>query len=252
MSVQIAVFYWDNDIALGYLDQLEDRFRVPGFVISDFAHETVLLNRAIDFCEADFLWMLTPDVVVPYDDTLDKILEVMDNPKVGAVLPNRQNDIGVGGNVPYKKYLGDGTALLLRMSIKARYDEEFIFTGWSDLDIGNEIERLGYEVWVDPRTAVHKKETAYGSWSSFREAYNARNRLLLEAKWHWVGYDDWRGISFYNLNCARNRRIPTEFELAWWSGEEHDRFAKSVYMEQPWILLKDNQGTGNEEWTFEN
>lgn len=268
MKVQAVVFHWDEDIAKEYAHYVSHKVGCTAIVQTDKGHETALLNQAIAQCDAEFLWFLTPDVGLPDSYILELLLQVFDNPKVGVVLPNRQNDIGVGGNVPYLKYLADGTAMLYRTSVRAHFDEEFIFTGWSDLDFGCEVERRGYEVWVDPRTAVHKQETAYGSWSAFRNAYNARNRLLYEVKWFWPepgGFGKTNRVSVlvkktnrlalekYNNNCDSNKRIPTMFELAWWPEERLQAFADSIYMEHPWVLMKDDdpRGSGNMEWSFE-
>lgn len=269
MKVQAAILHWDKNQAKAYAQYIQHDFRIETFLITGKDHETILCNQAIDQCKAEFLWFLTPDIKLPHPGVLDSILDVMTiKPEIGVVLPNRQNDIGVGGKEPYKKVLENGTAQLYRMSVGARFDKEFIFTGWNDLDFGNEVERRGYEVWVDPRTAV-EHFTAYGSWSAFRNAYDARNRLLLEAKWYWpeawagsltdgqhwpqveMQERNWRGLETYNQTCAPNRRIPTIFELAWWSTEKLQAFVASVEMEHPYILVAHNGLSGNTDWTFE-
>jgi DNA-binding Lrp family transcriptional regulator len=253
--VQAAIFHWDEDKAKKYAKYVRNVTGVDTFLITDKDHETVLLNQAIDICEAPYLWFLTPDVALPYMDILDRLLQVMQEfPRVGVVLPNRQNDVGVGGLAPYKKYLADGTAMLYRVdctiSKQVWFDEEFIFTGWNDLDFGSTVEAAGYEVWVDPRTAVHKKETAYGSFSWFRMAYNIANRLHFEAKWYWYE-GEWPGLWIYNQFCPRNKRIPTAFDLAWWPEEKLKAFVGSIIeMEHPQILIKDGGHSGNIDWSF--
>jgi DNA-binding Lrp family transcriptional regulator len=251
--VQAAIFHWDVERARKYAKYVQEATGVDTFLVTDKNHETILLNQAIDMCDAPYLWFLTPDVALPYLDILDRLLQVMKEfPQVGVVLPNRQNDVGVGGNIPYKKYLADGTAMLYRVECGMWFDEEFIFTGWNDLDFGLMLEANDYEVWVDPRTAVHKQETSYGSWSSHRRAYNAANRLHLEAKWYWHE-GEWPGLKIYNEFCPKDKRIPTAFDLAWWSEERLNAFADSVKeMEHPQILIKDGGHSGNIDWEFLN
>lgn len=245
-----CVIDWDANRGRDFAFDIETKCGCPVIIISDYNHETVLLNRAIDICEHKFeyLWFLTSDLEIMYPETPHLMIDYMQrNPEVGAMMPNREGERYVGGHGPYKKYLEDGTALMYRMSVGARYDEELLFTGWSDLDFGGEIEKAGYEIWVDPRTCVNKHPTPYGSWSAFRIAYNARNRLILEAKWYWCGRGKWAGVESWNVNNPE-RRIPTVFELAFWDEQRLERFAKSVNMEHPQILIKDGQDSGNINW----
>lgn len=246
-----CVIDWNEKRGAESITKIQELCDCPGFVISEYNHETVLLNKAIERCQNDYLWFLTSDLEIMYPETPHLMVEWMEaHPEVGAMIPNREGERHVGGFSPYKKYLEDGTALMYRMSVGSSYDEEFVFTGWSDLDFGGAIEQAGYEIWVDPRTCVNKHPTPYGSWTSFRGAYNARNRILLEAKWCWAGPDKWQGVNDWNENNP-TRRIPTIYELAFWDEQTLTRFAESVCMEHPQILFKDGQGTGNEGWTRE-
>lgn len=248
---QACVIDWNEKRGAEHLTKIQLMCDCPGFVISEYNHETVLLNKALDRCQSDYLWFLTSDLEIMYPETPHLMVEWMENhPEIGAMIPNREGERHVGGFSPYKKYLEDGTALMLKMSVGARYDEEFLFTGWSDIDLGGTIERLGYEVWVDPRTCVLKHPTPYGSWSAFRSAYNARNRLLLEAKWYWSqSVGGWGGIEDWNASFP-SRRIPTIYELAFWDEQRLMRFATSVNMEHSQILIKDGQDSGNTDWRW--
>lgn len=242
---------WDQKRGQGYLEAVMEKCECDGFVISEFDHETVLLNKAIELCNRKYLWFLTTDLDIMYPDTPYLMVEWMEaHPEVGAMIPNRQGERFVGGRMPYKKYLEDNTAMMYRMSVGARFDEEFFLTGWSDLDFGESIEAAGFEVWVDPRTCVNKHPTLYGSWPTFRSAYNARNRLLLEAKWYWCGIENWKGVDVWNA-ANPDRRIPTIYELAFWGEQTLIKFAESVNHEHPQILIKDGQDSGNTDWRFD-
>lgn len=252
MEIKPLIFHWNNQIALDYVDYIKQECDLDALVISMIDHETRVLNYGLDQCEGyDYAWLLTPDLIISYPETPYQMAEWLDeHPDVAVLIPNREGEPrNFGGFEPYDKYLADGTAMIFRLSIGIRFDEEFIFTGWSDLDFGNEVEYQGYKVQVDPRTSVIKRATPYGSWSSFRAAYNARNRLLLEAKWHWAGRDGWRGVENWNEQNPE-RKIPSMFELAWYSETRLDKFAEGVNMEHPQILIKDGQDSGNVDWEF--
>jgi hypothetical protein len=255
--LKAAIISWDAEKARQFNIDLIVRFPVlqgNTLTVSGFDHEVKLLNYAIEYLadSADYIWFLTPDLEFIYEDTVDTMVAWMDkHPDVGVLCPNREGEPRFfAGRIPYDKYLQDNTAIVYRTSVGARFDPEFIFTGWNDLDFGEEVMHRGYKVQIEPRVSVRKHPTKYGSWSAFRRAYNARNRLLLEAKWYWVGRGDWAGVDAYNRRCKPDCRIPTMFELAWWPEDVLNRFADSVNHEQPRILLKDGQGTGNENWRF--
>ena len=246
-TIQAFVPYWGDD-ATDFAEYIQDFCDISVGIVRGFDHETSVLNQMIYYCDTDYLWFIHPDDKIIDRNTPHVLAEYLDdNPKVGAVLPD------VSGEQPYWRkpeswYLKDNTCTMYRMSVGAKFDKDFIFTGWNDLDFGEEIIWNSYEVHLPHNTSVLKGNTQYGSWSSFRSAYNARNRLLLEAKWYWVGRGKWDNVDVYNVTCDKDRCIPTMFELAWWSEETLNRFANSVNMEHPQILLKDGQGTGNENW----
>jgi hypothetical protein len=248
-SIQGFVPYW-NDDATEFANHISRLCGIRVNIISGFSHEAVVLNKMIDACQSDYLWFLQPDNEIIYEDTPHVLAEYLDkNPQVGVVQPDLNGEFP-GWRQPEKWYLRDSCCMMVRMGINSRFDTDFIFTGWGDLDFGNEVEWQGFEVHLSHNVSVRKGQTKYGDWSAFRQAYNARNRLLLEAKWYWVGRGKWAGVDVYNMACESDRRIPTMFELAWWGDKKLKRFAKSVNMEHPYILMKDDQGTGNLNWRF--
>jgi len=240
----------NEEEARQFARHVQESCDVEAHIMCDLGHEPVVLNRIIDLCQSEFVWFLTPDVELIYPETPHIMAEWMkDHPTVGVLCPNREGEAPyTGGRWPFDKYLADNTAILYRKSVGAYFDPDFIFAGWNDLDFGNEVEYRGFTVQVDPRISVKKIFTAYGSWSSFRNAYNARNRLVLEAKWYWVGRDKWQGVDAYNRNCALEERIPGMFELSWWAEERLNAFTASVDHEHPQIRLTGGDDPGNLKW----
>lgn len=247
MKIQAFCPYW-NDNAVEFANHISQRCKVDVQLVAGFDHEPVVLNKMVERCQADYLWFIHPDDVIVASETPHYLANYLNrNPSVGVVMPDVSGE-RPGWRKPENWYLRDGTCMMYRMECGARFDTDFIFTGWNDLDFGEEVIWRGYEVHLPHNASVKKSHTQYGSWSAFRQAYNARNRLLLEAKWYWVGRGKWIGVDVYNVACEPERRIPTMFELAWWSEEYLLKFAQSVNMEHPYILLKDDRGTGNREW----
>jgi len=248
MKIQAFCPYWGDQKTVEFINKIEKMCQVEVKAGNGFDHEPVILNKMIDRCEAKYLWFLDIDDIIIYPETPYLLADYLDaNPSVGVVMPDVSSE-KPNWRQPENWYLRDGTCMMYRMECGAKFDTDFVFTGWNDLDFGEEVIWRGYEVHLPHNVSVNKGATSYGSWSNFRQAYNARNRLLLEAKWYWVGRGNWLGIDAYNIACDPLKRIPTMFELAWWSEEYLLKFAHSVNMEHPYILLKDGQGTGNETW----
>lgn len=249
-----AIVSWNVDRAKKYAAALKEVCKLDRepVIIWRYDHEPNVLNEALQVGggETDFVWLLTIDVDILYPELPYLMTEFMlDNDRVGVMCPNREGEPYRLGNLPEPKYLQDNTAIMVRKSTEARFDPEFIFTGWNDLDFGLTVESAGYFIYIENRASVQKQFTPYGSWSAFRRGYNARNRILLEAKWWWVGIKDWQGVDIYNVNVPPSRRIPTVFELAWWSEDRLNAFADTVNMEHPQICMTDGH-TGNEGWEF--
>jgi len=240
----------DREEAEEFARHVESFCNVQTYVMCDLDHEPNVLNQCIDYCQSEFLWFLTPDVELIYPDTPRLMADWMkDHPTVGVLCPNREGEPPyTGGRWPFCKYLADNTAILYRTCVGARFDPEFIFAGWNDLDFGNEVVWRGYKVQVDPRISVKKRFTPYGEWSGFRRAVNARNRLVLEAKWYWGFRDKWQGVEHYNEKCPPEKRIPSMFELSWWSEERLNALTESVDHEHPQIRLRGGDDPGNLEW----
>lgn len=252
MNFQTFVFHWNIDRSYQLANYYRDRLEVNPIQIIEKDHETKILNHALDLCELDYAYFVTDEEII-YPETVRWMAEWLDeHPDVGLIRPNIEGEPrNFGGYEPYDKYLSDGTSIIIRKSTGVRFDEEFLFTGWSDLDIGEEMMHQGFKVQVDPRTSVLKQPTHYANFSTFRKGYNARNRLLLEAKWYWCGRDDWQGVDEWNKQNPI-MAIPTIFELAWWSDQRLEDFAESVNMEHPQILIKDGQDSGNTDWRIDN
>jgi hypothetical protein len=257
-KVEAVIISWDRDKAHAMAEDVKALFAIQSHIVCDQDHETALLNRGLDLAsKAEYVWFLDPGLEFVHGDVLRLMVDWLDaRPKVGLMVPNREAEPANDALKPFTHYLADGSAFLYRNSVQARFDEEFIFTGWSDLDFGESVRDLGYVIQVDPRRSIHKRWTAYGDWSSFRRAYDARNRLLLEAKWYWsvdpshgILVRDWRGVEDWNERHPE-RRIPTMFEMAWWGELAQNAFAESVYMEHPQILTVEGKGSGNENWRY--
>ena len=250
--VEAWVIGWSENTE-EYAASVEKLCNVPTRVLRLYNHETVALNRALNLCQSPYCWQLFSDDTIIYPETPHIMAEWMQShPKVAVMCPNREGEPRYTPyREPYRKYLADNTAMLVRVLSGLRFDESFEFTGWSDLDFGLQAEWFGYEVHVETRVSMVKAHTAYGSWSSYRRAVGARNRLLLEAKWYWIGRAHWQGLTHYNESQANiGQHIPTIYELCCWSNDELDAFCNSVDHEHPIIRLQNGHNPGNREWAW--
>jgi hypothetical protein len=251
MNLEAWIFSWDVPKAEEYARQVGDLCDVETHILCRYDHESSVFNEAIRRCKTDYIWLLTVDVDIIYPQTASLMVEYLEhNGTVGVLCPNREGEAPyVGGRWPYDKYLADNTAIVYRRSVGAEFDPEYVFAGWNDLDFGEEVKWRGHKVQVDPRISVNKHFTPYGSWTGFRRAFNARNRLLLEAKWCWVGRENWQGVDYYNEKAPPEARIPTMFEMSCWSEEYCQKFADSVNHEHPQLLLgEEGNDPGNLKW----
>lgn len=249
------VLSWADD-AEAYAGRIEKLCRIKCSVLKMYADETSVLNTALSMCASPYCWLLTNEQVT-YPETPHVMVEWMQgHDDVGVMCPNREGEPpGTPRALPYRKYLADNTAIMVRRSVGARFDDDFKFTGWSDLDYGLEVEWRGYAVQIETRVSVIKGMTPYGSWSSYRRAINAANRLLLEAKWYWVGRKAWRSHAYYNryqAHILNLPRIPTIYELCCLSNDELDAFCDSVNHEHPQIQKGIDGRAGNEDWKWPN
>jgi len=252
-KVVAVVADWGDGFAQLHASKISDFCGIEAIAVRGYDHEPVVLNRMIEEADGDYVWFTDIDDTIIYPDTAHVLATFLDRyPQVGIACPHRSSEPR-GANQPYVWYLEDNTCAMYRKSVGAKFDPDFIFTGWNDLDFGEEVKHLGFQVVKYGLISVQKSHTPYGDWSNFRSAYNARNRLLLEAKWYWVGRAKWQGVDHYNeLQAEHGKEIPTMFELAWWSEDKLNRFAASIDMEHPQIYELADKGPGNEEWSINN
>jgi len=246
MDIEIWVLGWDKAAAVKQCERaaklVGDDRRVHWLCRYD--HEPAVQNYALEHCHSKYWHFLHTDVQIPHPHYLEEMYEYMEaHPGVGLIRPNREGERCNMAAHPHRKYW-DGIAPLYRMSVGARFDEDFIFTQSQDLDFGYEVDYLGYQVLVDPRVSVNHSWTAYGAKPPFYFGYAARNHLLLDVKWRKVGRKDWKGLEWYNGQVSLGERIPTMFELAGYSREQLQMFSDSVETEM-WEFKKD---TGNLTW----
>ena len=129
-TIQLAVPDWDNG-ATEYAKKIALFCGLQHIlVVRGFDHEPIVLNKMIDQCTTDYLWILTDDQIInpktPY-----LLAEYLDrNPEVGVVVPDREEE---PPRTPEQWYLADNTAIMYRVSVGARFDEEFFFRYFNHL-----------------------------------------------------------------------------------------------------------------------
>jgi len=130
------------------------------------------------------------------------------------------------------------------------FDEELLFTGWSDIDFGSEIEHAGFKNYNDRRYPVrHNLERSVAhSASTFLEAMKKRNKLIVDYKWWKCGRDNWLGVEAYNATLPIEERIPSMNMVAAMSDERQALFADSIHPEHAQIFLKDGEVMPNLTW----
>jgi len=239
-DVEAWVYSWDR-LANGRMAKaLQERCgveRVSTLCMKD--HEPVVLNYALDHATASFVLIMHAGIKIVHDEFVEVMRDfLLRNPKAGLISPNREGEARHEGGVP-RPWWYDGTAGLFRRC-EIRFDEDFIFSQWNDVDVGLAYQAAGYTVWRDPRVSVDYRFRPFGERSAFYHAYAARNKLLLDSKWHRWGMGGWDGVDAYNESVAEERRIPTMYDLAWYGEEELRLFAESVEGELAWILPGDN------------
>jgi len=230
---------------------LENRLRslYPGFPVywwPELNHEPRVWNTVLKMTKATFVHFLHCDVEIVHQEYLETMLNYISrHPEVGLIRPNREGEPRKPLASPFPKWF-DGIAGVIRLETEVLCDEDFIFTQWFDLDLGYEIEWRGYRVLVDPRVSVFHPPRDYSKKPPFYHAYSARNKLLLDMKWHEIGRKKWYGLGIYNKKAPPERRIPTVYELAAMTTEELKRFTSSVNMELAEIVGKNpNEGWVN-------
>ena len=220
-------------------------------------HETVNMNRMIDMAAERgmrYAHLVDYDVEYRYTETVPAMYDYIKNrPDVGAVHPWMQGEDADPTAEPYDFYLQDGTSLLLRLDINGwlpQFDEEFLFTGWSDLDLGENIHHHGALIMNDKRYPVKHDlgNTRRRSQCSFLMANERRNRLILSLKWFVVGITKWRGVNEYNKTVPRIKQVPSMYELATYTDDELETWWRSIWPEHPQIWRKDGELDPVDNW----
>ena len=248
MDLEAGVYSWDNTANERQMQALHGRCgikRVRAVNIKD--HEPKVLNYILDKACADFVLIMHSGIEILQDDFALKMYQFMlDTPNVGLVSPNREGEPPQPHARP-RQWWYDGIAgMFYRDGV--RFDEDFIFSQWADVDIGLEYRHQGFSVWRDPRVSVRYSFRDFGERSAFYHAYSARNKLLLDTKWYRVGRGNWKGVAAYNESVSERQRIPTQFELAWHRQRELEVFAGSVESELHWILTDGGKENPNLAW----
>jgi hypothetical protein len=254
-DLAVWVIGWGNNEPLA--NKLRTWGRVPHvFTYQNFAgSEAENYNRVIRISENEgfrFILVADSDVEFIYDETIPKMYEWMrDTGKAGSVRPWRKGEPAQSAHYPLEvKYVEDGTALMWRLKTGMYYDEEFKFTGWSDLDAGNELEYLGYLNYNDRRYPVMHDMTGSNSHSksSCLNALKKRNKLILDIKWHKIGRANWLGVEEYNRGVDVEERIPTVNQIVAYSNERQEMFGQSISPEHHQIWVKDHRENPNLVW----
>lgn len=191
------------------------------------------------------------DVSFLHRETIPKMYEWMEKtPNAGSIRPWRKGERPEPYVLPEEKYIDDSTATMFRLGIGAYMDEEFVYTGWADLDLGVEIESLGYKNYNDRRYPVsHNMDGSNRhSQSSIIQAIKKANKLRLDFKRYKVGINNWKGTKAYNDSVSPEERIPTMNQLVYYSDEDQKLFQESVSPEHHQIWVKDGHINPNLTW----
>jgi hypothetical protein len=220
-------------------------------------HETENMNLThLAAAEAGFKYyhMANADVVYNHQETIPALYDyIKERPDVGAIHPWVQGEEPLPHAVPYDAYLQDATGITLRLNMNGWvpvYDEEYLGTGWSDLDLGEEILYRGFRILNDRRWPVRHNmgNTKRRDEKSFLKALERRSRLILSAKWWWVGRADWKGAEAYNATVPVEKQIPSMNLLMNYTDTELETFWRSIHPEHPQIRRQSNTIDHNDYW----
>ena len=184
------------------------------------------------------------DVEVPHRETILALYNfIASTSDAGSVRPWRSGETPMPYQVPSPWYVDDNTAMMFRLDIGVFFDEEFLFTGWSDLDFGSEIEFRGYKNYNDRRWPVmHNLARSRGhTKSTCLQAMKKRNKLIVDYKWWWCGRENWRGVESFNSTIPVEKRIPTMQQIVSMSNEDQHTLAESIDPEHTQIYRKDQR-----------
>lgn len=248
MELEAWVYSWDEEANQRMATVLRERCGVAKVrTLNMKAHEPQVLNAMLDAATNDYVLIMHAGIEVLHDNFVQVMYDFMvENPSAGLISPNREGEPYQPSLRP-KAWWYDGVAgIFLRCGI--RFDEEFLFSQWADLDVGLAYQGQGLTVWRDPRISVRYKFRDFGSRSAFYHAYSARNKVLLDLKWFQYGADSWQGVEEYNAGVPEEMRIPTMFDLATYRRQELEMFAESVALELHWFLIADGGQNPNLDW----
>lgn len=180
-------------------------FGVPHvFTFCDRYHgESENYNHCFREAEANgfnFILITDSDVDFRCSQTIPEMYKsISEHGDWGSIRPWRQGEHAIPSGHVFEKYMEDGTAAIWRLRV-AYCDEEFLFTGWMDYDLGNEMQYHGYKNMNDRRYPVlhDMRGSNAHSRSPILQALKKRNKLILDNKWWVVGRRDWRGVEAYN------------------------------------------------------
>lgn len=226
-------------------------------------HETVNMNHAVlESIRMGFKYyhMANADVVYQYKETIPALYELVLKGDVAMSHAYTEGELANPNAMPYDDYLQDATSLTHKLELVDRftgepwlplYDESFLGTGYSDLDLGHMVRRkTGLKIINDPRYAVKhlKGNTKRRDQKSFLKALERRNRLILCAKWTVVGIENWRGVEAYNETVPVEKRIPSLNELSNYTDEELGVIWRSVSPEHDVIFKRNGMVDPNTVW----
>lgn len=220
-------------------------------------HEPQNYNHCIDESVRmgyKYILISDSDVTYAHQETIPAMYDSIINiPQCGSIRPWRQGEKPEPDAKLDLKYVDDNTSMLMRLDIGARYDEIYLFTGWSDLEIGMEIERLGYWNMSDRRWPVSHDPTRSRSHnkSSALDALKKRNKLIHDWKWWGWGYDRWTnsgGLDGFNAEMPIEKRIPSMQQIIAYSNEDQKIWGDSICPEHHQIWVKDHRENPNLTW----
>jgi hypothetical protein len=207
-------------------------------------HEGLVWNYALDHSTASFTLICDSDIeILNPDFVFSMYTYIVQHSDVGLISCNREGE-------PQKQraevveWYNDSPAPIFR-NCGVRFDGDYLWTQFQDIDVGLEFNFAGYKVMRDQRVSINHEFGDFGAKSVFYHAYTATNRLTLAIKWYKVGRDDWKGKAAYNDSVLERLRIPTGFDLASYSQEQLQRLIDSVELELPWFC---EDGDPNAYW----
>src|SRR3972149_2146859 len=226
-DLAIWILDWDEEGIQKMKEQFEAWYPDAGIFTycNRNADETTNMNHSVkESARMGFAYYhrANADLVYGYQETIPALYKwLVEHPDTALIHPFTQGEDAQPFADPYEFYLQDATGATYRLDMTDTrtgekwlplYDEEYLATGWSDLDFGEEIMwRTGLILMNDRRYPVKHimGNTRRRDQKSYLKAMERRNRLILQAKWHWAGRDNWKGVEAYNTTVQLSKKIPT-------------------------------------------